>query len=192
MTSEMDGKTMSLWIFYVVGYAIAYSMQIWANRKRGEPFDDPEFLFQDRRIVAIAMIWIIGGFVISIFVPVTLEFLFYPGLALAIVGLVIGGLALYSFAHSPGLTVTRIHRYSRNPVYVGWTFFFLGLTLIGWSESIWSLVFLGYFIITIPYFHWTVLLEEAFLAKKYGDSYQDYLKSTPRYLGFSRKSEDNK
>jgi protein-S-isoprenylcysteine O-methyltransferase Ste14 len=66
---------------------------------------------------------------------------------------------------------------------------YLGLALIGWSESIWSIIFLIYFIITMPYFHWTVLLEENFLKKKYGDAYQQYLKTTPRYLGRPKKKE---
>jgi hypothetical protein len=52
---------MNLWVFYLGGYTIAYSMQLWANRKRGEPFDDPEFLFKGRKIIAAAMMWIIGG-----------------------------------------------------------------------------------------------------------------------------------
>ncbi|MFQ6126719.1 MAG: methyltransferase family protein [Candidatus Heimdallarchaeota archaeon] len=180
-------SVINLWIFYVAGYAIAYSLQIWANRKRGEPFDDPEFLFQGKNIIVPALLWLIGGFIISLFVPVNFGFLFYLGLFFAIVGLLIGGLAMYSFAHERGLTTTKIHRYSRNPVYVGWTFFIGGLSLIGWSESVWSIIFLIYFIITLPYFHWTVLLEEAFLATKYGDSYQEYRKITPRYLGIPKK-----
>lgn len=174
---------MNLWIFYVVGYAIAYSVQTWANRKRGVPFDDPEFLYSSKKIIAGAMIWIFGGFIISIFVPVNFGILFYVGFSLACLGMSIGVLALYSFAHNSGLTTSRIHRYSRNPIYLGWTIFFLGLTLIGWSESLWSIIFLLYFFITMPYLHWTVLLEENFLANKYGESYQEYLKKTPRYFG---------
>ncbi|MFX1514108.1 MAG: hypothetical protein ACFFCQ_16130, partial [Promethearchaeota archaeon] len=65
----------NLWIFYVAGYAIAYSLQIWANKKRGEPFDDPEFLFQGKKIIVPAMIWLLGGFLISLFVPVNFGFL---------------------------------------------------------------------------------------------------------------------
>jgi protein-S-isoprenylcysteine O-methyltransferase Ste14 len=176
----------NLWIFYLGGYIIAYSIQLWANRKRGEPFDDPEFLYSSKKIIAGAMAWIIGGFVISIFVPVDFGILFYIGFSISVLGMVIGGLALYSFAHSPGLTTTRIHRYSRNPIYVGWSFFFLGLTIIGWSDSMWSILFALYLVITIPYLHWTVLLEEAFLVNKYGDSYRIYLEKTPRYLGLPK------
>jgi protein-S-isoprenylcysteine O-methyltransferase Ste14 len=178
---------MNLWVFYLGGYIIAYSIQTWANRKRGKPFDDPEFLYASKKIVAGALTWIIGGFIVSVFVPVHLGVLFYVGLIISIVGMAIGVMALYSFAHNSGLTTTRIHRYSRNPIYLGWTIFFLGLTLIGWSNSIWSLVFLLYFFVTIPYLHWTTLLEEEFLTKKYGESYQKYLRETPRYFGLPKK-----
>ena len=186
----------NLWIFYSIDYIIAYSTQMWANRKRGEPFDDPEFLFSDKKIVVIALLWLFGGLVISIFVPVNLGLLFYIGFPLNILGLVIGELSMYSFAHNKGLTTSRIHRYSRNPIYVGTTIMYLGLTLMGWSKSIWSIIFFIYFIVTIPYFHWTVLLEESFLIKKYRDAYQQYLKKTPRYLGIPKKgtgisSQDN-
>jgi protein-S-isoprenylcysteine O-methyltransferase Ste14 len=57
------------------------------------------------------------------------------------------------------------------------------LTLIGWSQSIWSILFLWYLIYTAAYLHWNVLHEEVFLANKYGDSYKNYLAKTPRYFG---------
>lgn len=176
----------NLWLLYVSGYAVAYSIQTWANRKRGEPFDNPEFLYSSKKIIAGAMMWIIGGFVISLFVPINFGILLYIGLSLAALGMAIGVLALYSFAHNSGLTTSRIHRYSRNPIYLGWTIFFLGLTFIGWSDSIWSILFLLYFFITIPYLHWTTLLEEEFLKGKYGESYQQYLDETPRYIGLPK------
>ncbi|MFW9794660.1 MAG: methyltransferase family protein [Candidatus Thorarchaeota archaeon] len=176
----------NLWLFYLGGYVIAYSIQTWVNRKRGEPFDDPEFLYSDKKIIAGALTWIVGGFIISLFVPINFGILFYIGLPISIVGMIIGIFALYSFAHNSGLTTARIHRYSRNPIYLGWTVFFLGLTLIGWSESIWSIMFFLYFLVTIPYLHWTVLLEENFLASKYGESYQEYVEKTPRYFGIPK------
>jgi hypothetical protein len=60
----------NLWMFYVLAYAIALPVQEWANHKRGKPFDDPEFLFNGPWIFALAMVWLIGGLVISLFVPV--------------------------------------------------------------------------------------------------------------------------
>jgi protein-S-isoprenylcysteine O-methyltransferase Ste14 len=173
----------NLWLFYVVAYAIALPMQTWANKKRGQPFDDPEFLFRGKVIFPLAMLWLIGGFVISLLVPLVSGVLFIVGLCFYIGGLTVVGFTFYSFAHNRGLVTTGIHRYSRNPGYVGWVFVIFGLCLIGWSPSFWSVLFLIYFIITPLYFHWTVLLEEKFLANKYGNSYREYLRSTPRYLG---------
>ena len=177
----------NLWLFYVLAYAFAFPMQAWANNKRGAPFDDPEFLFRGKKIITIAMIWLFGGLAISLFVPVDFGILFYLGLPFYLGGMVIVGLTFYSFANHRGLVTTGIHQYSRNPGYVGWTIVFFGLCLMGWSASIWSILFLVYFIITLFYFHWTILLEEKFLTDKYGDVYREYLKRTSRYWGVPKE-----
>ncbi|MFX1285358.1 MAG: methyltransferase family protein [Promethearchaeota archaeon] len=178
----------NLCLFYIAGYAIAYPLRMWAEKKRGEPFEDPELASQ-KRILIPAMIWIIGGFVISLFVPISNGILLYLGLMFSIIGLIIVGLAFYSFANQSGLTMTGIQRYTRNPNYIGWIIFFLDLTLNGWSESI-CILFLVYLIITIFLLHWFVLQEEDFLANKYGESYQEYLKKTPRYVGLPKKKQE--
>lgn len=180
-------KLDNLWVFYVLAYAIALPIQSWANNKRGEPFDDPEFLFKGKRIFAIAMVWLIGGLVISLFVPIGMGALFFIGLFFYLIGIIIVVGTFHSFANNRGLVTTGIHRYSRNPGYVGWTLVILGMTFIGWSSSVWSVIFLIYFLLTIPYFHWTVLLEEDFLVNKYGDSFQEYLDSTARYFSLPRE-----
>lgn len=176
----------NLWVFYVLAYAIAFPAQEWANRKRGEPFDDPEFLFNGPWIFALAMVWIISGLVISLFVPVDFGLLFYVGLIFYIGGIIVGILGLRSFAQGSGLVMQGIHRYSRNPLYVGWALVILGMALMGWSESVWSIAFAIYFLVTLVYFHWTVTLEEAFLIEKYGETFRAYLQSSPRYLGLPR------
>jgi protein-S-isoprenylcysteine O-methyltransferase Ste14 len=178
----------NLWLPYVLAYAIALPIQTWANKKRGQPFDDPEFLFRRKSIFLLAMLWLIGGFVISCFVPLVFGTLFIVGLCFYIGGMVVAGFTFHSFAYHRGLVTTGIHRYSRNPGYVGWLFVLFGLTLMGWSATIISMLFWAYCILTMPYFHWTVLLEEDFLATKYGDSYREYLRSSPRYFGLSKRA----
>jgi len=179
----------NLWIFYVGGYAIVYPLRLWAEKKRGSPFEDPELTSQ-RRVMIPAAIWMISGLLISLFVSINSELLFWPGLVIAVIGLFIVGIVFYSFANQPGLATGGIQQYSRNPNYIGWTIYFLGLTLIGWSESIWSILFLLYLIYTALYLHWNVLHEEIFLANKYGDSYKEYLERTPRYFGMPRKQQE--
>jgi protein-S-isoprenylcysteine O-methyltransferase Ste14 len=177
----------NLWLFYLGGYAIVYPLRLWAEKKRGSPFEDPELTSQ-RRVMIPAAIWMLSGLVISLFVPIDLGLLFYPGLVIAAIGLVLVAMVFHSFSKQPGLATSGIQRYSRNPNYIGWTTYFLGLTLIGWSESIWSIAFTLYLIYTALYLHSNVLQEEVFLANKYGDSYRDYLKRTPRYFGRRKES----
>jgi protein-S-isoprenylcysteine O-methyltransferase Ste14 len=177
---------LNLWLFYLGGYAIVYPLRLWAEKKRGSPFEDPELTSQ-RKVMVPAAIWMIGGLVISLFVSIDFGLLFYLGLLIAAIGLVLVGIVFYSFAKQRGLATGGIQRYSRNPNYIGWTTYFLGLTIIGWSGSIWSILFLCYLIYTAAYLHWNVLHEEVFLANKYGDSYAEYMKTTPRYFGFPKK-----
>lgn len=183
--------SINLWVVYVSGYGIAMIVQLWANNKRGEPFEDPELLKSKKFGFVLSLIWIFGGFASSLFVPVNFGLLFYIGLIFGAIGFIIVLLTFYSFAQKSGLVTSKIHQYSRNPNYVGWVIFYFGLALMGWSESIWSIIFFIYFLITIPYLHWVVLNEEKFLSKKYGESYKEYLEKTPRYLGKSRKKEPN-
>lgn len=151
------------------------------------PFEDPELTSQ-RRVMIPAVIWMLSGLVIGAFVPINFGVQFYLGLVVAMIGLILVGIVFHSFANQPGLATTGIHQYSRNPNYIGWTTYFLGLTLIGWSSSIWSILFLIYLIYTAVYLHWNVLQEEIFLSDKYGDSYKEYLQKTPRYFG---RAKDN-
>jgi protein-S-isoprenylcysteine O-methyltransferase Ste14 len=180
----------NLWLIYVIVYAIGLSMQEWANHKRGEPFDDPEFLFRGKKIFILAITWILSGFILSLFIPINFGLPFYLGLFFLVCGMVILVLTTYSFAYHQGLVKSGIHCYSRNPIYVSWTIVIFSLCLFGWSNSIWSILFWAYFVITIPYFHWTVLLEEDFLIKKYGNSYQEYLSKVPRYFGITKKTSN--
>jgi len=179
----------NLWVIYVIGYGIALIVQVWANEKRGEPFEDPELLKSKKFVFVLSLIWIFGGLIISIFVPVTFGVLFNIGLIFSVIGLIIVLLTFYSFAQKAGLVTSKMLRYSRNPNYIGWVIYYFGLALMGWSESIWSIFFFIYFLITIPYLHWVVLMEEKFLSNKYGDSYKEYLEKTPRYIGKPRKRE---
>ena len=109
----------NLWIFYGLAYAIAFTLRTWANAKRGEPIEDPELLAERKIILAVTMIWILGGLVISLFVPVNFDPVFYVGAFFYILGIIIAGGALYSLAYNRGLVTRGFYCYSRNPNYVG-------------------------------------------------------------------------
>ena len=175
----------NLWLFFVLGYGVIWASMGWANRKRGKPIEDPElYKFHGKKILLIGWVWLITIFLVSLFVPLNFGFLFWIGLLLFIIGIILNLISMHSFAQFiGGVNTTGIYRYSRNPMYVGGFFFFCGLCLMGWSKSFWSLIFLILFILSVPYYHWTILLEESFLEHKYGDFYREYKNKAPRYLG---------
>ncbi|RMD87884.1 MAG: isoprenylcysteine carboxylmethyltransferase family protein [Calditrichaeota bacterium] len=71
-----------------------------------------------------------------------------------------------------------LYRISRNPMYLGIVSILLGEALL--FES-WRLF--GYCVFIAVIFHLNVLfIEEPHLQDKFGESYQEYLKKTPRWL----------
>ncbi len=76
------------------------------------------------------------------------------------------------------LVVTGPYRYVRNPIYVGVVFIFLGhfLWLGYWALLIYpALAFIG-----VHFF--VILYEEPTLKRRFGTSYEEYLKSVPRWI----------
>ena len=180
----------NLWLFFVPGYGAIWASMIWASRKRGKPIEDPEFyqMADGKKCMAIGWTWLVVLLLICLFTPVNFGILFWIGLPLFIIGIVLNAIAMYSFARFTGeVNTTGVYRYSKNPMYVASFFFLLGLCLMGWSTSVWSIVLLIFFILSIPFYHWTVLLEEAFLEDKYGEAYLKYKQNIPRYI-FKRKN----
>ena len=76
------------------------------------------------------------------------------------------------------LVVTGFYRYVRNPIYVGVLMIFLGHFL--WFGT---LALLTYTAVAFTGVHLFILLyEEPTLKKKFGTSYEEYLKQVPRWI----------
>ncbi len=76
------------------------------------------------------------------------------------------------------LVVTGPYRYVRNPIYVGVVFIFLGhFFWFGyWALLIYpALAFIGVHLFVVMY-------EEPTLKRKFGDAYEAYLKTVPRWI----------
>ena len=81
------------------------------------------------------------------------------------------------------LVITGFYRYVRNPIYVGVLLIFLGHFL--WF-GYWAL--LMYAIISFMGVHaFVVLYEEPTLKRKFGPSYEDYVRRVPRWIPKLRK-----
>jgi protein-S-isoprenylcysteine O-methyltransferase Ste14 len=109
------------------------------------------------------------------------------GFALVSAGLIIFVFAFLSFGNSwrigidrktPGGLVTGgIFGITRNPIYVAFNLFFLGMFLL--NGTIFFLIFALLASVSV---HFQILREEEFLSRQYGESFEAYRKRTPRYL----------
>jgi len=109
------------------------------------------------------------------------------GVALVLLGMIPFVLAYVSFGTSwrigidrnrPGSLVTGgIFAVTRNPIYVGFIPFFLGIFLL---NGTWF--FLIFALLAVVTMHFQILREEEFLRKHYGQSYKEYCTRVARYL----------
>ncbi|WP_044237080.1 methyltransferase family protein [Flexithrix dorotheae] len=101
------------------------------------------------------------------------------GLIISITGRYISLLGSYSLRKNSAesLKTSAIFKFSRNPISLGMHFTILGLVLF---FNIWYL-WIG-FIFYLLNIHFKILIEEKFLAEKFGPDYIKYLNKTPRYL----------
>jgi protein-S-isoprenylcysteine O-methyltransferase Ste14 len=76
------------------------------------------------------------------------------------------------------LVVVGLHRYVRNPMYIGVALMVLGQAMLFWS---WHL--LGYAVLFLIIVHlFVVFYEEPTLERQFGQEYGDYRKRVPRWI----------
>lgn len=133
------------------------------------------------------------GVVLELLFPWEIDQIPYP--ALLALGMVVGGagFAFMIFAHelfqrketgiptnqpATELVTTGAYRFSRNPMYVGGSGFFLGIGII--ASSYWVVV------ASIPLILYLALYvipsEEAYMKRSFGDSYEAYCRKVRRWL----------
>lgn len=106
-------------------------------------------------------------------------FLIVIGLLIMVIGMVNFG----KFTRTMGIDTKKLitgglYKYTRNPQYVGY-----GITIIGfnmaWYTQLSAMVIITYFIMI----YITILIEERNLEKIYGEEFQKFCNSTPRFIG---------
>lgn len=76
------------------------------------------------------------------------------------------------------LVTTALHRYVRNPMYLGVALAILGEAAV--SRSVHVAEYAGFMLLTAHTF--VVLYEEPTLQRQFGDSYEHYRRSVPRWI----------
>ena len=111
------------------------------------------------------------------------------GIVLIIIGIGFIVLARREFAQygqptDPGhptskVVKTGVFAISRNPLYLGGSIFLLGIVLL--LNTLWAIVML---LLSIIICHYVLIIpEELYLARKFGDEYEEYIASVHRWLG---------
>lgn len=112
----------------------------------------------------------------------------YLGLCFIVLGIIIGILCSIvfvvqgkgspiPFSPTKELVVTGIYRYVRNPIYIAGSSVLIGEAILFQSFGL-----LIYFIIIFGIFCVHVLLEETHLEGEFGETYNHYRKSVPRWI----------
>ena len=113
---------------------------------------------------------------------------FVVGPLLLLIGLLLGSPALMAFRRaktdpqpwrpSTALVIEGPYRFTRNPMYVGFTLIYLGITC--WVNSRWPLVAL---VIVLPVMHYLVIRrEERYMERRFGDAYRAYRRRVRRWI----------
>lgn len=105
--------------------------------------------------------------------------LFIVGLVVYFIGICILTLSTIGFAkpNQNGINSNGIYRLSRNPMYLGYFFYFLGCVILTCS----LVLCMALFIFQIST-HWIILSEERWCINKFGDEYIRYMEKVRRYI----------
>jgi protein-S-isoprenylcysteine O-methyltransferase Ste14 len=76
------------------------------------------------------------------------------------------------------LVITGFYRYMRNPMYNGILIIIIGHFL--WFKTIWMIVHA--MVVFLAFYLFVLFYEEPTLKKKFGASYENYLKTVPRWI----------
>ena len=179
------------WIFMLLDImTLPFFIRVAKKRDKGsdspkEVFDSlgriKKFLFYSSKLIYVPAL------IYSIFLPLKLGTIwFYMGFPVTVIGLIMGWIVLVNWTNTPhDEPITKgLYRYSRNPMYVTAFVFFMGLsiTTASWIFLLFTIIFLIGCAIFIN-------LEEQFTLEEYGNSYREYMKRTPRWIGIPKSSK---
>jgi protein-S-isoprenylcysteine O-methyltransferase Ste14 len=100
------------------------------------------------------------------------------GLILVFYGIYIRMLATSALTKDKELCSSGLYGATRNPLYLGSSLIGLGIAFV--SGSWW--IFAGFFLILVPLYMRMILLEEKYLSELFPDTFQNYMKSVPRFF----------
>ncbi len=164
------------WIFslsyLILANGVFFIFPVYIRLKFGKMPFVKQFTYLDAFFYWLILIY-------PIFLPLYFDIYFYLGLFFFLLGLAIWLISIFYFALSmPNELVTKgIYQFSRNPVYLGFTFTAFGLSLVVHSFILFTFVLIRFFLT-----HKLILAEEKICEKEYQKTYINYKNSIRRYF----------
>jgi protein-S-isoprenylcysteine O-methyltransferase Ste14 len=187
LTPAFEIGLLNAWILWVITFLSMiipdFFMGEEAKKRIKKASQSITFKNKKEKILALATHVAVMPFAIiySVFLPLKIGTAwFYIGLFIFVLALVMSLMATLNFARTPvdKPVTSGIYRISRNPIYLSGFLLFIG---IGMATASWIILLCA--ILWFVLFHTVLPSEEDFLLEKYGDSYREYMKKTPRWLG---------
>ena len=112
-------------------------------------------------------------------VQINRALLFYTGITIYIIGIVLLTLSIMNFSTpaNNGFNQNGLYRFSRNPMYIAYFICLLGIALL-----VQSFVFLGVVFLFQISAHWIILSEERWCVEQFGEEYLLYMNKVRRYI----------
>ena len=178
------------WIFVLYSLVLVFLLPV-VNKSAKEAEKISISSVYNRREMIILYSYHIIAFLLliySVFLPLRLGTVwFYTGLPIALLGLAIYTMVFVSFATTPldreVMTKGPSH-YSRHPMYLSSSLAYIGVG-IACASWLFLLLSVAYMVLSMI----SSVSEERFLVKKYSDSYREYMKRTPRWIGVPKSGE---
>jgi len=184
--SLMLALKLGLWNAWILNLPIVVlvflAVNIFSKRESGEGTDTTS---KENAIFNAHHLIFLFSSLYSIFLPLKLN---SPWLLVGIIiflpGLLIEVLSLLSFKKTSidELVTEGIYSFSRHPIYLGFLFIKIGI-----SVSCHSWVYLLFAITSLLLEIEMVNIEERLCLEEYGSAYEEYINSTPKWIGLPKK-----
>lgn len=171
------------WIFILPFFLLPYIGDRFIKKRNMLSLSEyiSEFSKKGKILLGALVILILGSHIYSIFLPIKLGTVwFYVGIVIFIVGFSIQIMAWQNLATAPvNLPVTKgVYRFSRNPMYIG---DFLVLISVAIASLSWIFLLVAFISLIVNYV--AVISEERECLAKFGEKFQKYMDSMPRWIG---------
>jgi len=165
-----------------------FDVRVTAARESGKS-GDFKLTKKENIIMNAVFLPMIVSFVYAVFLPIQLDTIWlYSGLVVFLFGMVFTIVTVLNFASSPkDEVITRgLYRFSRNPMYIGLLLLQtgVGIACASWLYLLLTLVLMIMLNAVLP-------SEERYCLYRYGDDYQKYKNSTPKWIGIPKSEKKN-